>query len=109
MRLIRDEQAYFRALSDFVGSRVTVAVFMTRFQHLWACDGAEGVDGVLAMSGAPRNQTGLYGVLDSINTLCDAFARNLPSGCGYRVSEEQFRKEVQSLVSTLPLASTERF
>jgi hypothetical protein len=108
VRLIRDEQAYFRTLSDFVEQRVSAAAFMTRFRHLWECDGAEGVDSVVAMSGAPHNQASLYGVLDSINTLCETFARNLPSGCGYRVSEEQFRKEVQSLVSTLLLASPRR-
>jgi hypothetical protein len=108
VRLIRDEQAYFRTLSDFVEQRVSAAVFMSRFGHLWECDGAEGVDSVVAMSGAPHNQAGLYGVLDSINTLCETFALNLPSGCGYRVSEEQFRKEVQSRVSTLRLASPRR-
>ncbi len=108
MRLIRDEQAYVRAISDFVEQRVSAAVFMPRFRHLWECDGAEGVDAVLAMSDAPHNQAGLYGLLDAINTLCETFAHNLPSGCGYRVSEEQFRKEVQSLVSTLPLASPDR-
>ena len=107
MRLIHDEQAYFLALSDFVEQRVSAAVFMTRFRHLWECDGAEGVDSVLAMSDAPRNQAGLYGLLDSINTLCETFAHNLPSGCGYRVSEEQFRKEVQSLTSLLPVAKPE--
>ncbi len=105
MRLIRDEQAYFRTLSDFVEQRVSAAVFMPRFRHLWECDDAESVASVLAMSDAPHNQAGLYGLLDSINTLCETFARNLPSGCGYRVSEEQFRKEVQSLASTLPLVS----
>ena len=107
MRLIRDEQAYFRTLSDFVEQRTSAAVFMTRFRHLWECDGADGVDGVLAMSDAPHNQAGLYGFLDSIARLCETFARNLPSHCGYRVSEEQFRKEVQSLTSALPRSRTE--
>ncbi len=107
MRLIRDEQAYFRTLSDFVEQRVSADVFMERFRHLRECDGVEGVDSVLAMSGAPHDQAGLYAILDSIDTLCEAFASNLPSGCGYRVSEEQFRKEVQSLTSALPAASPE--
>ena len=107
MRLIRDEQAYFRVVSDFVDERASAAVFMARFRHLWECDGAEGVDSVLAMSGVTHDQAGLYGLLDSINTLCGTFAHNLPSGCGYRVSEEQFRKEVQSLTSALPLARPE--
>ena len=106
MRLIRDENAYLRVLDDFVAQHVSAAVFMDRFRHLWACDGAAGIDSVLAMSDAPNNQAGLYGLLDAINGLCETFAHNLPSGCGYRVSEEQFRKEVQSLTSTLPLAGT---
>ena len=108
MRLIRDELAYRRILDDFVAQRVSAVVFMSRFRHLWECDGAEGVDSVLAMSGAPHNEAGLYGLLDSINTLCETFARNLPSGCGYRVSEEQFRKEIQSLTSALPPAGLHR-
>ena len=108
MRLIRDEDAYLRILDDFVAHRASAAVFMSCFEHLWECDGAEGVDSLLAMSGAPHNQAGLYGLLDSINTLCTTFAKDLPSGCGYRVSEEQFRKEVQSLTSALPLAGSHR-
>jgi hypothetical protein len=108
MRLIHDEQAYFRALTDFVERRASAAVFMARFRHLWDCDGAAGVDSLLAMRDAPHNQAGLYALLDSIETLCSTFARSLPAGGGYRVSEEQFRKEVLSLASTLPLASLQR-
>jgi len=108
VRLIRDEQAYLRTLSDFVQRRASAAVFMTRFRHLWECDGAAGVDSMLAMRDAPHDQAGLYGLLDSIETLCRSYACSLPPGCGYRVSEEQFRKEVQSLVSALPLASPRR-
>ena len=101
MRLIRDEEAYFQILDDFVAQRVSASVFIARFRHQWQCDGAEGFDSVLAMSGASHNQAGLYGLLDSIATLCRTYAHNLPSGCGYRVSEEQFRKEVESLAGTL--------
>jgi len=102
MRLLRDEQAYRLILVEFVAQRLSAAAFIARFRHLWQCDGAEGIDSALAMSGALHNQTGFYGLLDSVNTLCETFAHNLPSGCGYRVSEEQFRKEVESLVATLP-------
>ena len=102
MRLIRDEQAYFRILDDFVAQRVSAAVFIARFRHQWQCDGAEGIDSVQSMIGAPHNQAGLYGLLDSIDSLCTTYAHNLPSGCGYRVSEEQFRKEVESMTDTLP-------
>jgi hypothetical protein len=94
MRLLRDEQAYRRILVDFVAQRLSAAAFIARFRHLWR--------------GALHDQTGFYGLLDSVNTLCETFAHNLPSGCGYRVSEEQFRKEVQSLVSTLPVPGIAR-
>ncbi len=103
MRLLRDEQAYRLILAEFVAQRLSAAAFIARFRHLWQCDGAEGIDSVLATSGALHNQTGLYGLLDSVNALCETFADNQPSGCGYRVSEEQFRKEVESLMSTLPV------
>ena len=102
MRLIRDEQAYFRILDDFVARRASAAVFISRFRHQWQCDGAEGIDSVLAMTGASHNQAGLYGLQDSIDSLCSTYVDNLPSGCGYRVSEEQFRKEVESLTDALP-------
>ena len=108
MRLIRDEEAYFQILDDFVAQRVSASVFIARFRHQWQCDGAEGIASVLAMSGASHNQAGLYGLLDSIDTLCRTYVNNLPSGCGYRVSEEQFRKEVESLVSALPLLAIGR-
>jgi len=108
MRLIRDEQAYFRILDDFVAQRVNAAVFIARFRHQWQCDGAEGVVSVLAMTGASHDRAGLYGLLDSIDRLCRTYERNLPSGCGYRVSEEQFRKEVESLTDTLPHPGTGR-
>jgi len=108
MRLLRDEQAYRRILVDFVAQRLSAAAFIARFRHLWQCDGAAGIDSALAMRGALHDQTGFYGLLDSVNTLCETFAHNLPSGRGYRVSEEQFRKEVQSLVSTLPVPGIAR-
>ena len=108
MRLIRDEEAYFQILDDFVAQRVSASVFIARFRHQWQCDGAEGIASVLAMSGASHNQAGLYGLLDSIDTLCRTYVHNLPSGCGYRVSEEQFRKEVESLTETLPHSGSGR-
>lgn len=101
MRLIRDEPVYFRMLDDFVAQRLSAATFIPRFLHQWQCDGAEGIDIVSAMSGAADNQAGLYALLDSINTLCRTYVMNLPSGRGYRVSEEQLRKEVESLTRPL--------
>ena len=101
MPVIHDEQAWFRILDDFVAQRVSAAVFMARFRHRWQCDGAQGMAGVPAMTGASHDRAGLQGLLDSIDGLCRTYAHNLPSGCGYRVSEEQFRKEVESLADTL--------
>ena len=103
MRPIRDEQAYFRILDDFVARRVSAAVFMPRFQHLWQCDGADGIDSVVATTHVADDHAGLYGLFAAINALCETYAYNLPDGRGYRVSEEQFRKEVQSRTLALPL------
>jgi hypothetical protein len=108
MRLIRDDGAYRRLLDDFVAQRVGAAVFIARFRHLWACDGAQGIDSVPATGGAPDDRPGLPGALEAIGDLCETFARSLAPGCGYRVSEEQFRKEVQGLASALPLARAGR-
>ena len=99
MRLLHDEQAYRRVLGDFVASRLDAGAFILRFRHLWKCDGVAGVDRVPAIPGTVPAQPGLYGVLDSVNALCATYTRGLPPGCDYRVSEEQFRKEVGSLTS----------
>jgi len=108
MRLMRDEQACLRILDDFVARRVNAAVFMARFRQQWQCDGAEGLDGVPAPGGAPPGQAAVFGLLESIDGLCSTYAHNLPSGCGYRVSEEQFRKEVASLADALPHPGADR-
>ena len=103
MRLIRNERAYIRILDDFAAQRVSASMFVPRFRHLWHLDQAVGIDSVQPMSGARVNTAGLYGLLDSIDSLCGAYADNLPAGCGYRVSEEQFRKEIESMTSELRL------
>ena len=98
MRLIRDERAYRRVLGDFLGCRSSARVFISRFSHLWRCDGA-----ALARSAvvAPAfgAEPGFYGLMDTINSLCEEYAGSLADGCGYRVSEEQFRKEIEGLMS----------
>ena len=101
MRLLQDEQAYLRVVNDFVEERLKAVTFIPRFQHLWRCDGAAALDGALAAGGHRDDQARLYGVLDSVNDLCADYTGSLPSGHGYRVSEEQFRKEVESLTSSL--------
>ncbi|MEO6531959.1 MAG: hypothetical protein ABIO06_00130 [Pseudolysinimonas sp.] len=107
MRLLRDEQQYLRILDDFVARRLDATGFIAGFRHLWRCDGADGIDGFLASKGISE-QGGLYGLLDTVNALCETYEHNLPSGSGYRVSEEQFRKEVDSILATLPLAGPPR-
>jgi hypothetical protein len=97
MRLIRDERAYRRVLGNFLGFRSSADVFISRFSHLWRCDGAPlacNADVTPAFGAKP----GFYGLMDSINSLCEEYSSSLPNGCGYRVSEEQFRKEVESLM-----------
>ena len=104
MRPIRDEQAYFQVLDDFVARRMSAAVFMPRFRHLWQCDGADASDSVAAKTHAGNDHAGLYGLFGAIDALCETYAYNLPDGRGCRVSEEQFRKEVQSRTLALPMS-----
>ncbi len=102
MKLLRDEQAYRQVVDDFVAKRLDARDFIPRFQKLWDCDRAEGVDGVLAMQRAEPGPAGLYGFLDSIGALCATYSRCLPADGGYRVSEEQFRKEIEGMVTAWP-------
>jgi len=103
MKLLRDEQAYRQVVDDFVARRLDAGHFILRFRKLWDCDRAEGVADVLAMQRAKSGLAGLYGFLDSVSALCATYARNLPPSGGYRVSEEQFRKEIEGMVSAWPL------
>ncbi len=102
MKLLRDEQAYRQIVDDFVAKRLNARNFVLHFQKLWDGDRAEGVEGVLAMQHAKSGVVGLYGFLDSVSVLCTTYARCLPSDGGYRVSEEQFRKEVEVMMSAWP-------
>jgi hypothetical protein len=104
MRRIRDEQAYFRIVDDFVARRVSAAVFIPRFRHLWQGDGPDRIDSAVANTHVADDHAGPYGLFAGINALCETYAYNLPDGRGYRVSEEQFRKEVQSRTLALPLS-----
>ncbi len=102
MRLLRDEQAYRQIVDDFVARRQDARNFVLRFRKLWDCDRAEGVDGVLGMQHAKSGLAGLYGFLDSVSALCTTYMRCLPADGGYRVSEEQFRKEIEGMVTAWP-------
>ena len=105
MKLLRDEQAYRQIVDDFVAKRLDAQDFILRFRKLWDCDRAEGVAGVLAMQRAKPGPAGLYGFLDSVSALCTTYRRCLPADGGYRVSEEQFRKEIEGMVSAWPSPS----
>lgn len=98
MRLLRDELAYRQILEDFVAQRLDAGTFILRFQKLWDGDRAEGIDGVRAMQRAMTGQAGFYGFLDSVNTLCATYVRSLAPGGEYRVSERQFRQEVDGMM-----------
>jgi hypothetical protein len=100
MQLIRDERSYAESVEGFLKRRMNASEFLARFSHLWRCDRADAVvvgDAAVPMTHA---ESQLYGVLDSMNGLCETYYRCLSPGCGYRVSEEQFRKEIQRLAST---------
>ena len=106
MRLIRDERDYRRVLGSFLGGRSSARVFISQFSHLWRCDGAPlacSAD-VTPVFGA---EPGFYGLMDTINSLCEAYAGSLADGCGYRVSEERFRKEIEALMSETSHASSD--
>lgn len=94
-RLIRDEGAYRQLVKDFVQRRLNAHEFLPRFAHLWRCDGADFIADTTPVP-MTQDESALYGVLDSINELCDSYERSIPDGRGYRVSEEQFRREVQA-------------
>ena len=102
MKLLRDEQAYRQIVVDFVAKRLDARNFILCFQKLWDCDRAEGVGSVLAMQHAKSGLAGFYGFLDSVSALCTTYGRCLPADGGYRVSEEQFRKEIEGMVSAWP-------
>ncbi len=102
MKLLQDEQAYRQIVDDFVARRLDAGNFIARFQKLWDCDRAEGIAGVLAMQRAKSGLAGLYGFLDSVGALCATYVRSLSKDCGYRVSEEQFRKEIAGMMSSWP-------
>ena len=103
MRLVRDEHACLAALDDFVAGRVGAAVFIAHFRQLWQRDRVDGVDGVQAMREGADNAAVLHGLLDSVGSLCATYAQSLAPGGGYRVSEEQFRKEIRSMTAELAL------
>lgn len=97
MKLIRDEHAYLRVLDNFLDCRSSADVFIARFSHLWRCDCAPIVRDADATPALPAGH-GFYGLMDSINSLCEEYASSLEDGGGYRVSAEQFRKEIEALV-----------
>jgi hypothetical protein len=97
MNLVHDKREYQRALDDFVSGRASASAFIPRFSHLWKCDRAP-IDSSTDVGRKAGSTPGFYGLMDAVNTLCETYTRSLPEGCGYRVSEEQFRREVESLV-----------
>ena len=72
-------------VTDFVERRIKADEFLSRFSERWRRDRVAGIQ--------------VDGVLASIRGLCETYAKSLPAGAGYRVSEEQFRLEVQRVVS----------
>jgi hypothetical protein len=108
MRLISDERAYRRVLGNFVGCRSSAQVFISRFSHLWRCDGAPLGGCSVEVPSAPSTGPGFYGLMDTINSLCEDYSSSLADGCGYRVSEEQFRREIEALMGTTSHPSRDR-
>jgi hypothetical protein len=107
-RLIQDERPYAAVVRLFVDRHIGAAEFLARFAHLWHCDGSEGIFGREAIIPMTRAETALYGTLDALNELCEVYWSSLPDGCGYRVSEEQFRKEIEREAWTSSLLDSPR-
>ncbi len=101
MKLIQDEGAYRQLIQKFLAGRSTAGAFISSLSRLWKSDGAP-VGGNSAVDADadthPAITPGFYGLMDSVNSLCEDYTRCLPDGCGYRVSEEQFRHEIEALV-----------
>lgn len=97
MKLLEDEEAYRDAVDDFIACRSSADAFVRRFTHLWKCDGAVCDSAAMAAHARLAGKPGLYGLLDGVDALCETYARSLQPGAGYRVSAEQFRKEVDGL------------
>jgi len=93
VRLLEDENAYREVIADFVDCRLSAERFVPRFRHLWNCDRTLCAD----VAANPPDRAGVYGLLDGVNTLCDTYSDALGAGMAYRVSAEQFRKEVDCL------------
>jgi hypothetical protein len=74
------------AIDRFVSQRDPASAFLSRFDELWAEGETQDADSVLR----------------SVRHLCLAYAHALAPGAGYRVREEQFRVEVQSLILHRP-------
>jgi hypothetical protein len=102
MRLIQNERAYAELIEAFVEGRASAEEFLPLFSHLWRCDanGHLNDGATISMTDAER---GFYGAIDSISNLCECYRQSFPAGCGYRVSAEQFRKQLESLASAHPV------
>ena len=100
MKLTGDEHACAEVIAGFVQRRLSAREFVPRFARLWRRDGADGTPATTRAVPIRRVESEVCALLDSINDLCETYSRSLPPGCGYRVSEEQFRKQVQAMAAT---------
>jgi hypothetical protein len=96
VNLIHDQRAYERVLKSFVAGGVPASSFISCFARLWKRDGAP-IDSHAEAGSQAAAEPGFYGRMDAVNALCEDYTSCLPDGCGYRVSEEQFRKEIERL------------
>lgn len=80
-----DRIAHCQATVDaFIAQVIRADEFVLRLAQLWHHDAG----------GACADHR-----LIQIHALCNVYTRALPAGAGYRVSEEQFRSEIQRLAA----------
>lgn len=85
MKLIQDEGAYRQLIQKFLAGRSTAGAFISSLSRLWKSDGApvggnSAVDVDADADTHPAITPGFYGLMDSVNSLCEDYTSCLPDG-----------------------------
>ncbi|MDP9043554.1 MAG: hypothetical protein M3O01_01990 [Pseudomonadota bacterium] len=94
------DEACWSEVTNFILERSTADDFLPRFAGKWLHVKSRPLPGPQALAAQSLRRG-----LDDIGKLCETYARALPDGCGYRVSEAQFRREIEVLALAHPRLS----